>query len=491
MKSLSTIKEKMNKNANEQLVHFMVLLYSVSTGEVTPQQIFKIGGETGYGEFSKSFWKIYMFGVDWKYGLAKASEIISSIKNNRDDQISRFLLRLAQVIRLGDKLSDYFKMEMELVLQNFYTTYQRNMESLKMILGMYTAIMSISAFMISATSIINMLTGEDSTSTFMITLIGVIISLGMFIMVMHVMFPRDILVNDDALEADRLKIWIYLAIFSGIGITAIAFTVKEFPTLLGIAIAGFPFLIPGHKARKLEMKIKRIDEWYPPFIKDFGSVFNTVGTIKESLRAMMRSDFDEITPHLSKFLNRSLNKIPYEVSLELFTKESGSAMIKSGNTILKHSINKGSDMTAVGMAIHTVFTRINELRKIREQTTKSFLSMIFILHILTLMVFAFMTRLSFIFTDLFSQMEGAQAVFSFNPINPILVESLLPTILVAFSAMNALAIKVGEGGLYRTGFYHFGVLMIIGGFALFGADFIMQSIVSNQSINLSGITENG
>ncbi|NIQ05486.1 MAG: flagellar assembly protein FlaJ, partial [Candidatus Korarchaeota archaeon] len=64
-------------------------------------------------------------------------------------------------------------------------------------------------------------------------------------------------------------------------------------------IAGFPFLVPGHKARKLELKIKRTDEWYPPFAKDFGNVFNTVGTVKESLRALMRSDFDVITPHIT------------------------------------------------------------------------------------------------------------------------------------------------------------------------------------------------
>lgn len=488
MKSLSFITEKLNKNANEQLVHFMVLLYSVSTGEVTPQQIFHIGGKTNYGEFSKSFEKIYTFGVDWRYGLAKASEIISSTKNNADNQISRFLLRLAQVIRLGDKLSDYFKMEMELVLQNYYTTYQRNMESLKMILGMYTAIMSISAFMISATSIINMLTGDDSSVTFVMTLIGVLVSLGMFVMVMYVMFPRDILVNEDSIEAGKLKTWIYLAIVSSIGITVVSFMVESIPTLLGMAIAGIPFLVPGHKARKLEMKIKRIDDWYPPFVKDFGSVFNTVGTIKESLRAMMRSDFDAITPHLSNFLHRSLNKIPFDISLELFSKESGSSLIKSGNTIITHSIKKGSDMAAVGIAIHAVFTRINELRKMREQTTKSFLSMILILHILTLMVFAFMTRLSFVFTDLFSQMEGAETVFSFSPIDPILVKSLLPTILVGFSVMNSLAIKVGEGGLYKTGFYHLGILMIIGGVALYGADYMMANIVTNQSINLTAIT---
>lgn len=490
MKAITQVKEQITnrRGADETFVHFIVLLYCIATGEVSPQQVFQVGGKTGYGTYSKAFWKVFIFGVDWRYGLAKASELVSSQFTKSNPHLGRFLLRLGQVIRLGDSLSDYFKTEMELVLQNYYTTYQRNIESLKMILGMYSAIMSITAFMVSALTIINMLTGDSSNIMFVGSVVGVVLALAMFVLVMYVIFPRDVLIVNNSEDVHKLNKWVYLSIAAGTAIAAVSFLVESLPTFLGFVAVGVPFIIAGQLAKRIENSVRRTDEWYPPFAKDFGTVFHTVGSVRESLRALMRSDFDAITPHIRKLLHRSLNKVPPPLAFDLFSKESNSQMIKSGNTILAHSIIKGSNMADVGHALNSVLIRINELRKLRDQATRSFLTMIFILHVLTLVVFSFMTRLSFIFTDLFSQMEGAGSVFSFQPMDPGLITTALPLVLVGFSAVNAFAIKVGEGGFYKTAFYHFGVLLMIGGFSLFGADYILTYIVSNQNIDLSQLT---
>ncbi len=480
---------KLHSRGDDQFVNFVLLLYCVSTGETIPKHIFKSGALSKYGTISDIFKQIHNTGVHWNYGLAKASEEIANSKNKKQREISTFLLRLSKEIRLGGNLTSFLHTQTETSLQNYTSDYYRNLESIKLIFTMFTSVMSISSFVVSASTLLNMISGTESEGMYLMTLSSIILSLAMFVVVMYVVFPRDKLVHIEDALSQKMRIYIYMSLFASITIATITFVIPEIPTLLGMSVAGSVFLLPGLKAKKIENAVKKLDEWYPSFAKDFGDVMHIISSFRGTISTLSRSDFSVITPYLKKMLVRSENRVPFNTILELFTIESRSEMIKSGNEILETSISKGSDMTKVGMSIYNTFRKIIELRKNREQTTKSFVFMTIILHIVALVVFAFISQISIIFTDIFTEVDRSHSVFTFTPLDPIIVATSLPTILIAFSLINALAIKTSEGGYYKTVFYYFAILMIVGGITLFASEYIMDNFINSQNENLSRIAE--
>lgn len=475
---------KIQSKDSEIFVHFTLLLYCISTGQIQPKNIFKVGSQSGHGIYSKKFEEISDAGIQYNYGLAKASEFIKDTLDKSEAEFNRFLVRLSQLINLGEELSEHLFTEVNLILQNYVADYNRKMESIKLFMGMFNSIMSISAFMVGATSILNMMSNSSDGDVFVTTLTVSMFALAVYVVMMYLMFPQGKIVNENPDDVRKIKTMTYLAVIVGIIISILGFVIDELPLVIAVGLAGIPLIIPGYLARKLENNVKLIDQWYPIFVKDFGNVYNTIGTVNRSLKTLMRSDFSLISPHLKRMYNRSKNRTDISLMFELFALETNSHMIKSGNEILKHSLRNGANMASVGQSVHNIFAKIIELRKIRDQTSKSFFSMIVIMHVLSLFIFALIIKISTIFTNIFEKVDGFQAPFEFAPLDPIVVEYLLPIILIVFSLINGMAIKVGEGGYYKTLLFYLGILLVSGGFTLYLSDFMIGQILSDQSANL-------
>ncbi|NHI02860.1 hypothetical protein DYY67_2135 [Candidatus Nitrosotalea sp. TS] len=154
MQKLS-IKEKLAdlKKADDEFVYFMAFLYALSTGEVGSIDLIKTAQDSGYGKFSNTFKEIFRLGVGWGYGLSRSCEMIAIKFSDNTDPLKQLLVKLAQVIRLGDELRIFFTEEMSAALHNYTVRYERNLESQKLFLEMFYTISSTAVFMISGNSI--------------------------------------------------------------------------------------------------------------------------------------------------------------------------------------------------------------------------------------------------------------------------------------------------------------------------------------------------
>ena len=194
MSQKATLKEKLGsiKRADDEFVYFMAFLYALSTGEVGSVDLIKTAQSSGYGKYSDTFKDVYRLGVGWGYGLARACEMISAKFRDNADPLKQLLVKLAQVIRLGDELRLFFTDEMSATLHNFTIRYERNLETQKLFLEMFYTISSTAVFMISGNSIMTMLMGSsDSQSVFLMSFTGVVVSMGSFIVIMYMLFPGD------------------------------------------------------------------------------------------------------------------------------------------------------------------------------------------------------------------------------------------------------------------------------------------------------------
>ena len=477
--SLSNIKQ-----SDEKFVYFISFLYTISTGESLAVDMVKVASQSSYGKYSTAFRDAFRLGVGWGYGLANSLEMIAiKVSSDKTDQLKQLLVKFAQVVRLGDDLKIFFQNELKSTLLNYAIIYERKLENEKLFLEMFYTLMSTTVFMIAANSIMTMLTGAVSAEyILLLSITGVALSMSLFVFIMYIMFPRDPLGYNTADDNLKFRIKVYLSIGAGSVIAMVLLVSQVVPLTLVVGFSLAPLFYPGLLARKMEKQIVHINTWYPELIRHFGEIYATVGSMGMALDAVLRSDFGSIQKNVITLKNRIKNKVDQRLGFDLFSRESGSEIIKNGNMVISMAINKGANMNQSGDTIATITLKFNELRAKRAQVAKTFESIIIVLHILTIAVFGLMNKLTTIFFELIDTVDVSNNAFALSPIDPAFMDMILPVLIIMTSVISAMALKVSQGGLYKTVFYHIALLGVLGSITAFTmnsllADYLETSIL--------------
>lgn len=480
------IKEKLAelRKSDEDLLYFVAFLYALATGEVGSVDLIKSGQTSGYGRYSNSFKEVYRLGVGWGYGLARSCEMIAAKMKDNSDPLKQLLVKLSQVIRLGDELRIFFTDEMASAIHVYTIRYERNLETQKLFLEMFYTISSTASFMIASNSIMAMLMGStNSESVFTMSFVGVIVSMGSFIVIMFILFPKDKLSTGKYSNSKKFKMTFFVTLGVGIAIGIVLTLTNLVPLPLVVVIAVTPLFIPGFIARKLESELRSYDEWYPSFIRHFGEIYTMVGSMGQALDAVLRSNFGPLQKHIVAFKNRIKNRINSETSFEIFSMESGTSIIESGNTIMSRAMLKGANMNEVGNKVAEISSKLNELRSKRVQTSKTFETIVIVLHGLTMAIFGLMSTLIEVFHTLLSTVPVSTNAFTLSPIDPNFVRMMMPLVVLGTSTINALAVKVGQGGLFKTVLFNIAMLTVIGGLTMYGTTAALGQFLTNHVLD--------
>ena len=475
------------ERTDEKFVYFVAFLYSISTGEVEAVDMIKTAAKSGYGKYSQSFMDTYKLGVGWSFGLARSLEMIAKkVEALKEEQIKQLLVKLSQVVRLGDELKVFFQAEAKASIMNFSIIYERKLENQKLFLEMFYTLMSTAAFMISANSIMTMLMGSaDAEQTLLFSMIGVAASMGTFVFLMYKMFPRDPLGYATSDEDLKFRIRIYMSVGMGAAI-GVVLLVVGMPLTLVVGFSVAPLIYPGLIARKKEAQIKDLNQWYPEFIRHFGEIYATVGSMGQALDAVLRSDFGPLQKNIVAFKNRIKNRIDQTLGFELLSRDSGSEIIANGNQVVSTAMDKGGDMNETGNVVADITLKINELRAKRSQTAKTFETVVIVLHVLTLAVFGLMNKLTEIFFELINSVDVSNNTFQLTPIDPEFMELMIPFMILLTSVLSGIAIKVSQGGLYKTVFFNIALLTVIGGIVSFSMNVLLADFLETHILDFVG-----
>jgi len=477
------------QKGDEKFVYFVAFLYSISTGEIGPVDLIKTARETNYGKYSQAFREVFQLGIGWGYGVSRSLEMIAEkISTDKSDPLMQLLIKIAQVIRLGDTLRTFFADQLKSALITYSIIYERKLENEKLFLEMFYTLMSTAAFMIAANSIMSMLMGqENAEGVLVMSFIGVAVSMGAFVFMMYIMFPRDKLGYSTADEDLKFRLKVYMMMGAGTGIGVVLLFTQLLPTTLIVGIAAAPLLYPGLIARKMEQKIKNLNEWYSEFIRHFGEIYATLGSVGGSLEAVLKSDFGPLQKHIERFKNRIKHRIEQKLGFELFSRDTGSQIIANGNEVISYAMDRGGDMNIAGNYVSDITGKINELRAKRTQTSKTFETIMLVLHALTLSVFGLMNKLTSIFYELVSTVDVQNDAIQLTPIDPELMAVMMPLMIIMTSVISAMALKVAQGGLYKTVFYHIGLLMVIGAVVMFVMDTLLSDYLATHVLDFAPV----
>jgi len=411
------------------------------------------------------------------------------VSSDKSDPLKQLLVKFAQVVRLGDVLKIFFKAELKSTLLYFTIVYERKLENQKLFLEMFYTLMSTATFMIAANSIMTMLTGAQSAELILVySLLGVTSSMSVFVFIMYMLFPRDKLAYSNENDELKFRIKVYISVGAGAGIALALLMSGVVPLTLVVGISLAPLFYPGLVARKMEKNIKYANEWYPQFIRHFGEILATVGSMGQALDSVIRSDFGPLQKYIISLKNRIKNKVDQSMGFDLFSRDTGSEIIANGNKVISTAIEKGSDMNDSADQVATITIKLNELRAKREQTAKTFESIIIVLHVLTLAVFGVMNKLTSIFFELIGSIDATQSAFALSPIDPVFMNQMLPILILITSVLSSFALKVAQGGLYKTVFFHIALLGVLGSITAYAMNELLAGFLEESILDIGAVT---
>jgi flagellar protein FlaJ len=65
---------------------------------------------------------------------------------------------------------------------------------------------------------------------------------------------------------------------------------------------------------------------------------------------------------------------------------------------------------------------------------------------------------------------------------------ILPALAIALAAINAMALKVSQGGLFHTIWFNMALLMILGGFVTYGVEIFLEQMIGDV-LDIEGLIE--
>ena len=475
---------------DDTLVYLITHMYAVSTGKPPRKRLFELQTIAGgYGEYDAILKRIATLAVEWSYGFGKAIRIV--VRNVRNKVFRDFLMRLGELLNIGEDPERFLDVERRALLTEFQAHYGRLIEATKLLLGVYTSGVSSAIFM-AITVLIFSLMFASSPDIVIVVYMGIISALATLVYVLYRVLPRDRVTHTLEItppERRRYRIILLIGFIASVSLGLFTYFTFNEPSL-AMALGAMPIVIPGLYARRIEKKIKEIESFFPIFIRSFGLTYATVPHVPKALTSILRSEYGTLTRYLQRLLARLTVGIDPKIAWYRFIGETWSEVIRRNINVLYDAIDAGGDLASVGTVLSETTFRILNVRKQRAQVSKAFESTIYIIHTLLSAILSFILSLLEIFYVLLSTIQQAQGqlptVLPFQPFPTDTAMIATSIFVLTIAVINAFAIKVAQGGMYETVWVPLGILLAISGIVMFGIK-IMSNALFRQLLNLQEI----
>lgn len=469
---------------NEDLIYLVTHMYAISTGRPPHRRLFMLDTWAGsYDGYDSILRRIAVLAVDWGYGFARAIRIVAKELSNK--VFRDFLLRLGELLAIGEEPIRFLDIERRALITEYQAHYVRILEASKLLLGIYTSSVS-SAIFIVITFMISTFLFSISSSMIVLVYTVIAISLSALAYILYKVLPRDRvthnLKNVRIPEKTRYKILLVMGLTISILIGILTYKIFG-DSYLAISTAALPLVIPGLYARHVEKKIREIESFFTIFIRSFGLTYSMIPHTATALASTLRSGYGPLTTYLKRLLARINAGIEAKIAWYQFIGETWSEIVRRNVNILYDSINTGADLARVGTVLSETTFKLLDIRKQRIQVSKAFESTIYVIHTLFSAILSFVLSLLTIFNNIVLKLQSISSeIASVMPFKPMAIEialNMTPIFVIIISILNALVIKIAQGGMYETVLVPLAILLAISGIVMWGVSLFSTTIFSS------------
>uniref|UniRef100_A0A7C4BB91 Uncharacterized protein n=1 Tax=Ignisphaera aggregans TaxID=334771 RepID=A0A7C4BB91_9CREN len=472
---------------DEDLLYLCTHMYAVSTGKPPHERIFSLSGVSGlgYGFYSEFLNRLASVAKRWGYGFVVATRI--QAKRVTNTLFRDFLNRLAEAINVGEDLETFLHMEQNTMLTTYEADYARILESLKLLLGIYTASISSAIFIDVNVVLISFFLG--SIQVILVSFIATVIALALLVLLIKKSLPKQNLVHDLKINMPERRLYNYALVVSVLlaGVTGLWALVRFGEPAYFLVTFGMFLFIPGLIGRRIENKVKNVENFFIVFIRSLGLTFSTLRNYAQSIRSLLVTDLGLLTRHLKRLYSRLRNGIDTRIAMLYFVGESGSETVRRGMDIFYDAIEAGGDPVKVGECLSTTIQRVINLRKQREQVARAFQGVVYILTILIVALAEFVFTLVILLQQVFATAGGAQIqILPFVYIEPVIITSLKIGLVFTVTILNAFALQFARGGFTGSAWLHAAILLVLSGGTIIVSSMFSKMIFT--TLELSQIT---
>jgi archaellum biogenesis protein FlaJ (TadC family) len=473
------VRKKIPTKIDEQLVALLIHMYSISHGEITPEDLVKTIAETeDYGYYSEIFTKIRKLAKEYGYGVTKAT---SEMANTTKPPFKDVLIRCQQAFS-STRPKSYLELESSTMIEEYSGYYERAIKSIDMLGGIFSTFSSVSIFLIMILDIIVVFTNMPSIVylgyfTAAVCLITVFLAL-------RAAVPKDILVRIDKDNPPkmytRFKVALPIALASIMPAVLVGI-IFGYP--YGFLVCGIAFMVPGFFAYRFETFVTKVNENYPTLIKGLGENMASSSSLQNALSYVLYLELGRLKDLLRRAYARVKVGVNNAKTLALLSSESASYSVYMTNKMFLDAFNYGADLLEVGKVLGNNCVKNLEFRKKREAVAQSIVVTTYLLQPITV---ALLTILTFM-TKFFSETLTSVPYFTFGTI-PTDVINIGNVLIISLTViLNSLTLKEVRGAFWGTTFMYAGILLLLSGAAWIGAQALMNIAFGGAFGNLQQI----
>ena len=479
------------RNLHFDLFAHLTYMASVATAGVSRSELFEFTAELPYAS-SRYFREIHILARKMNMDYAEACTVVAGRAKSRE--VGALLLRMAGSLSSGEHEVDFLRREAEVIGESFTNGYERDVEALKKWGDAYVTLL-VASGMIVIVAVISM----------MIYQIGVLLIIGLAMLmvfatvlgawILYVSAPREIktLVRGPRSRLQLLgyKMFRYSAPLAMV--VGSIFVLLGFDLGIAMVVGGIILMPAGYVIARDDKNISRKDADIASVVRVLGGVTAAVGTtLTEALSNIDRRSMGTLMPEITRLRLRLASGITPDLCWHRLVDETGSELIDRTVQIFYKSISMGGEPGRVASASAFYASQIAFLRAKRTMVATTFSYLIFPLHVAMVGLLEFIVEIMDLFSasvkesqaalsdnsDLAGQYSVAE-LFTFGQVNLLLVDTLVTTVVVVLTCVNALAPKATAGGGNLKIAYNLAVMMIISGGLMIGVPLSARSIFSS------------
>jgi len=436
-------------------------MYSVSTGESSPEDLVRVIADTEqYGFISSTFKRIMKLAKSFGYGFTRATAYVArSVKPPLRD----FLMRCTEIFS-SRKPDDYLEIEVTTLIEEYSGTYSRSIESLRLMGGIFSTFQSAIVFIVMTLSILTVFIARGEV---------VYIAYGISFLSLTILFvgfrtipPKERFFYKGGKPPKHYrKFALSLMLCPSLVIpSAAVYLTAGAP--LSFIVLGAGLLIPGVSAYFLERYVENVEAHYPTFIKAVSENLVSVTDLRSAFTYVLYMELGPLREVVAKALNRLKIGASSKKVIDLLSSETGSHLIYLTNRIFIDAFRQGGNLVEVGKKIGNSTVRLIELRKRRKSVSRSFEGMVLIMQPITVSLLVVLMGIMGFFSETLINLP----YFTFGEIPINLIEVGNVALVFFLSVINALCIKDMRGGFWGITLLYAGILLVVSGLSWFMTD---------------------
>ncbi|QOR95038.1 type II secretion system F family protein [Thermosphaera chiliense] len=486
---------------SDDLIFILVHLRCLVTGNPPLTTLFGKVGETPFykKKYSGMFHKLRGLIKNWGYSAPEALKLVARETPSKVDEM--LLQRLSAIVATGGDIKEYLRIEYNTLFAEYKASYNRMIDTLRVVLGVYTTLLGALTFMLANLMLLGMIFGNVSE---LITtgVLGVGFALISMALLLYV-FVRKPLFESKPRKKTGFVMLISLLGLTGLFVFAIIavylvvslniFNVEY--VALSLMLTGVSLLPAAILVKVHEGRITEYDMFFPAFIRSFGEHLAVLPNMIESLKPLLIAELGKLRNLLKRVYARLLNRVDPRIAWSLFADESSSEMVSRGTHIFIDTVETGGDLGEAGALLSDHVNELFRLRASYVQVFKTFEITLYLMHLIVIILLMFVGSFINIFTSVIAsfaesipgEYAGIIGFFNVSPQDVSLVTNL---IMLMITIADTLAVySVNPGSKYAI-YYYLCIMLIITGAAMYAGSIIINGLISGilGPTGLGGIT---